>query len=154
MLNSQMCKSISFEIKLTSLSEFKYLYYIQYPAFYAFLCTVQNSSIQIITIGKFEKIQTFRHCIIIRTHCSCEILIYTKTHKTFFHKHNVYIDILHIDDVYFTTWASWGACSSGCEGQMYKTRDCQEADIALCESSTNVSISCEPQLCPGEWVIS
>lgn len=80
-------------------------------------------------------------------------------YKAFFIKpessnQDVYTDFVHVDDVYFSAWASWGDCSAGCEGVMYKTRDCQEADISLCASLTNVSISCESQICPGKWLIS
>ncbi|XP_028403037.1 uncharacterized protein LOC114525804 isoform X2 [Dendronephthya gigantea] len=58
-----------------------------------------------------------------------------------------------LDDVNFSTWASWGACSSGCEGVMHKTRECTLQEKDSCQTLTNVTMSCETQLCPvnGGW---
>ncbi|XP_028403035.1 uncharacterized protein LOC114525803 isoform X3 [Dendronephthya gigantea] len=57
------------------------------------------------------------------------------------------------DDADFSTWTSWVACSSGCEGVMHKTRECILQDKSSCQSLTNVTMSCETQLCPvnGGW---
>ena len=62
----------------------------------------------------------------------------------------MHLHCLCLDDGNFASWASWGECTSQCEGVMYKTRDCQVTEEDACDSLTNATISCNTQPCPGE----
>ena len=68
-------------------------------------------------------------------------------------QHSVYrfvnVSFPFVDDGYFTSWGSWGECSSDCESVTYKTRTCQVDDPVQCSSLTNVAIDCNSSICPG-----
>ena len=73
---------------------------------------------------------------------------YKLFHQNFIFTHVCFFFILP-DDASFSSWSTWASCSSGCQGATYKTRECSLDNETQCVSSTNATMDCSAEICPG-----
>ena len=55
----------------------------------------------------------------------------------------------NIDDANFSSWSDWEPCQSECDGVTFKVRECVIGEND-CLSSTNFTMACNTEPCPGK----